>query len=120
IGALLFGISLGFGIWRLHLAALRGSSSFEDLDVTSEEEQSDWRNRSGECEDQPQASRMTFAMLRAERRKDPSTCSDQEFADQKRNVSERAVGSLLTGRCDRCGVFINARRIESFADGKDR
>ena len=63
---------------------------------------------------------MTFAMLRAERRKDPATCSDQEFADQKRNVSERAVGSLLTRRCDRRRVFIDARRIESLADGKDR
>src|ERR1700731_1948456 len=101
-------------------ANLVGSSSFGDLDVTSKDEQSDWRNRSGQREDQPQASRVTFAMLRAERRKEPSTCSDQEFADQKRKVSERAVGSLLTRRCDRRRVFIDARRIESFAYGKDR
>ena len=60
---------------------------------------------------------MTFTMLRAERRKEPSTCSDQDFADQKRNVSKRAVGSLLPRRCDRGRVFINARRIVRLGSG---
>src|SRR5436853_5998010 len=59
-------------------------------------------------------------MFRTERRKQPPAGSDQKFADQKRKVSKRAIGSFLTRRCDRRRVFIDARRIESFANGKDR
>src|SRR5207245_185678 len=59
-------------------------------------------------------------MLWAEPCEHPSACSNQKFADQKRNVSQRAVGSFLTRRRDRRRVFIDAGRIKSFADGKDR
>src|SRR6516225_5289291 len=113
---------LFFGAWDLPIEACAsiGPSRFVDLNVTTENEQTHRRDRSGEGKYQPHHLRTAFALRGTERRQNPSTRADQKFTNQKRNVGKCAVRSFLTRWRDRRGVFVNARRIERFADGKDR
>src|SRR5947209_4566042 len=92
---------------------------FGNADITAEGNQSNRRHRCRESEDQPHGAGTSRALFRAERGQNPAARADKQFADKKRNVSQRTIGCFLPFRRDRGGVFIDARRIERFAHGED-
>src|SRR2546425_3310797 len=104
------------GVQRfLHVVSIL-PPGFGDANVSTQGNQSDWRDRRRQSKNQPHRSGMSRAVFRTKRSQQPATGADQEFTYEEWQIRERAVRRLLPLRCNRGGILVHTRRIERFSD----
>src|SRR5215475_10799590 len=86
--------------------------SFGNANVVAKQNQSDWCDRSRQCEDQPHCARIPRSVFWNKRSQQPSTGPDKEFTNEEREVGQRTVGSFLSWRGNRGSILVHPRRIE--------